>query len=316
MSHKHDLHAFMAQVTNDMTSEYERIYARAAEDPGTAGDAGEENWAVLFREWLPSNYHIETKGRLISHNGELSPQIDVIILKPSYPTKLLTKKIWLAGGVAAAFECKTTLTSAHVNENVRRAEIFKSLALEKSGTPYSELCSPIFYGLLSHSHSWKGNASQPILNIQNAYDKAAQEINSPKSLIDVICVADLATWSQSKLSQFRAEWVENTDIKKEISGEWGILTSMMCAQPKSEMQSNEFTPIGALIASITEHLANEDLGVRALAYYYRAVGLTGESQGISRFWPASVYSQVVREKINQGLIVDSRNWSEWRRLIS
>src|SRR3954470_9041890 len=91
----HDLHQFMAQVSDEMASEYARIYARAAEDPGTAGDEGEENWATLFREWLPPQYHVQTKGRLISHDGRMSPQVDVLILKPSYPRKLLEKKVWL-----------------------------------------------------------------------------------------------------------------------------------------------------------------------------------------------------------------------------
>jgi hypothetical protein len=85
----HALHMFMAQVTEEMASEYERIYARAVEDPGTAGDEGEENWATLLRDWLPPNYHVRTKGRLLSHNGLMSPQIDVLVLKPSYPRKLL-----------------------------------------------------------------------------------------------------------------------------------------------------------------------------------------------------------------------------------
>ena len=85
-----------------MASEYLRIYTKAVNDPGTAGDEGEENWATLFRDWLPPTYHIRTKGQLIGHDGTLSPQIDLVVLKPSYPRKLLEKKVWFAGGVAAA----------------------------------------------------------------------------------------------------------------------------------------------------------------------------------------------------------------------
>ena len=40
-----ELHAWVAQTTDEMASEYQRIRARATEDPGTAGDEGEENWA-------------------------------------------------------------------------------------------------------------------------------------------------------------------------------------------------------------------------------------------------------------------------------
>ena len=41
----HDLHDFMQQLSDEMAAEYDRIQKRAAEDPGTAGDQGEENWA-------------------------------------------------------------------------------------------------------------------------------------------------------------------------------------------------------------------------------------------------------------------------------
>ena len=50
----HDLHDFIRQCRDEMASEYNRIYKRATEDPGTAGDQGEENWAKLLRGWLPS----------------------------------------------------------------------------------------------------------------------------------------------------------------------------------------------------------------------------------------------------------------------
>ncbi len=39
----HDLYDFMNQISNEMVAEYNRIQMRATEDPGTAGDQGEEN---------------------------------------------------------------------------------------------------------------------------------------------------------------------------------------------------------------------------------------------------------------------------------
>ncbi len=67
------------------------------EDPGTAGDEGEENWADLLRDWLPQNYHIVTKGRILARNNEAGPQLDILVLKPDYPSKLLNKKHYLVG---------------------------------------------------------------------------------------------------------------------------------------------------------------------------------------------------------------------------
>ncbi|MFF8021546.1 DUF6602 domain-containing protein [Streptomyces sp. NPDC007896] len=61
-----------------MQLEYERIRLRATEDPGTAGDEGEENWASLFRKWLPGDLQITTKGRVLCGNGDTTDQVDIV----------------------------------------------------------------------------------------------------------------------------------------------------------------------------------------------------------------------------------------------
>jgi hypothetical protein len=97
----------------EMAAEYQRIYNRSTQDPGTAGDEGENNWASFLAEWLPG-YQIVTKGRVLFPDGEASPQLDVIVLSGAYPKRLLEKKLFLSSGVIAAFECKTTLRSEHL----------------------------------------------------------------------------------------------------------------------------------------------------------------------------------------------------------
>src|ERR1700709_1795937 len=95
----HELDTWVSQTTSEMASEYYRIRARASEVPGTAGDEGEENWAQLLREWLPSSHEVRTKGRILAHDGAASRQIDVVVLRPGYPKKLLDKKLYLTSGV-------------------------------------------------------------------------------------------------------------------------------------------------------------------------------------------------------------------------
>jgi hypothetical protein len=46
MEEKHDIHDFLISAKRDMQDEYDRIIKRATEDPGTAEDQGEENWAT------------------------------------------------------------------------------------------------------------------------------------------------------------------------------------------------------------------------------------------------------------------------------
>jgi hypothetical protein len=117
---KHDIHEFLKFAQYELEFEYKRISERATEDPGTAGDQGEENWATLLRNWLPSYFYVVTKGRILTRNNYASPQVDVLVLHPSYPRILLGKKYYLAEGVAAAFECKTTLKANHVKDAVKR----------------------------------------------------------------------------------------------------------------------------------------------------------------------------------------------------
>ena len=42
MEEKNDIHDFLISATRDMQNEYDRIMKRATEDPGTAGDQGED----------------------------------------------------------------------------------------------------------------------------------------------------------------------------------------------------------------------------------------------------------------------------------
>ena len=189
----------MAQVTQEMAAEYERIRKRATEDPGTAGDEGEENWAGVLREWLPPKYTVVTKGRIINSEGQASGQLDILVLKDSYPPKLRDKKLYLAAGVAAAFECKTTLTAAHVRQAMKTGAEMKNLYPSREGTPYEELHSSVIYGLLAHSHEWKGPNSTPKENIDKALRESdKQYIHHPRDSLDILCVADLASWTISK----------------------------------------------------------------------------------------------------------------------
>ena len=188
----HDLYDFMRQVSDEMSAEYHRIQRRAAEDPGTAGDQGEENWAELLRGWLPPSYKVVTKGRIIGEDGHTNPQVDVVILKDVYPRNLLSKKLYLAAGVAAAFECKTTLKASHIEEATETSVKIKGLYPTRSGTPYRELHTPILYGLLAHSHSWKGDHSTPGNNISPKLRQSDFAYAShPRQSLDVLCVADL-----------------------------------------------------------------------------------------------------------------------------
>lgn len=312
MEERHDIHDFLISAQNDLQNEYERILKRATEDPGTAGDQGEENWATLLRNWLPSYFHIVTKGRILCENGYASPQVDVLVLNPSYPKILLDKKLYLAGGVAAAFECKTTLKSAHVKAAVKTfASIRKNLP-KREGSPYKELCSNIICGLLAHSHSWKSVGSTPIENIENTLWEADQEyVDHPIQQVDFITVSDLATWQAHKTVFLSPTWIHYNAIK-EIYGENGSGTSSyVCSAIGGEQQKDFFTPISALLAGLFSKLAWTFNDMRELDSYFRKVNMMGSGKGRMRLWSITIYSEQIRDRVFNGQLSNGISYDEW-----
>ena len=306
----HDLLDFMRQISAEMAQEYNRIQKRAAEDPGTAGDQGEENWAEILRDWLPSSYEVVTKGRVISQDGVTSPQIDVLVLKGSYPKKLLNKKLYLAAGVAAAFECKTTLKVSHIAEAMENSAKIKRLYSERSGTPYKELHAPIIFGLLAHSHSWKSDKSKPEQIIAQKLEEAdAFYVSHPRFQLDLLCVADLAAWVSSTVTFLGPRQVADWATMVPIYGPNGSATSGYIGHTRSHAQ--QFTPLGAFISHLSQKLAWENPLLRDLADYYRVTNLAGGGTGNPRMWPSSIYSEEIRSRVEAGQLSNGKAWDEW-----
>lgn len=311
----HDLVDFMKTATRQMAEEYTRIQKRAKEDPGTAGDQGEENWATLLRGWLPHTFHVVTKGRILSHKGIASPQIDILVLSPEYPPHLLDKKLYLAGGVIAAFECKTTLKSEHIIAFIKNSIEIKSHLPNRHGTLRKELQSRIIYGLLAHSHSWNGNKSNPLENIKNRLlDSDESFITHPIQTPDIICIADLATWSNHKSVGRRLEPAKNIDTNN-ITVAYNALASTSYMRFSIAENSNEyFTPIGCMFKELFVKLAWEIPSLRDLAEYFIYAPLDGGGSGYTRNWDSSIFSAELSNKIASGFLKNGgwNWWDEWK----
>jgi hypothetical protein len=303
---------------------------------GTAGDQGEENWATLLRNWLPSTYHVAVKGRILSGTGEASPQVDVVVLSPSYPQYLLDKKLFLAGGVLAAFECKTTLRAAHIKEAVANAAAIRRQLPTRHGTPYRELQSPLFYGLLAHSHDWRSDRNEVSDRILDLYKAGDLEVTKhPREMLDLICVADLGVWSLWKIP-WMGPYTTNRDhpnrvelwqqqLAPRFGAEGCALTSFTKAiiPPDGAPIDPKFTPIGAMLSILLKRLAWEDRNLRDVASYFRDVNMEGGGAGYARTWDKSVFSEAVQPDVMSGaktpgmvgLIGDPNEWNEWAGLL-
>lgn len=308
----HDLYVFMQQISFEMAAEYKRIQMRATEDPGTAGDQGEENWAELLRDWLPRTYEVVTKGRIISQDGTTSPQIDVLVLDETYPKKLLNKKLYLAAGVAAAFECKTTLKASHISEALENCAKIKQMYPVRLGTPYRELHSPLVYGLLAHSHSWKRVNSTPEQNIEQSLLEAEKlHVSHPRFGLDLLCVADLASWTSFKTTFLGPRQVPDFSNLTLTYGPNGSANSAYIGHTSVEDQVPQFTPIGVLISYLAQKLAWENPALRGIADYYRTANISGNGGGSMQNWNSAIYSDEIRARVEAGYLSNGKPWDEW-----
>ena len=318
---EHDLFDFMHSATRKLEEEYKRIRKHTRKDPGTAGDQGEENWKQLLGEWLPSYFHIVTKGCILNRKGEQSPQVDVLVLSPTYPKHLLNNKYYLAGGVVAAFECKTTLKAGDVKKTAENAVMIRRLLPKREGSPYKELHNPIVYGLLAHSHSWKSERSAPTKHIGNLlWENNFAIAKHPSEMLDLVCVADLATWSAQKLTfigpspqQSLEEWKASTQNSPFEAYERGCAATGYWPQSvETADQKRGFTPVGALLTRLYYRLAWDYTVMQPMAEYFSGVGLEGSWAGKVRPWALdSVYSRGVADRIQHRYHGVVKPWDEW-----
>jgi hypothetical protein len=320
---RHDLAMFLEQDQAEIASEYDRVFRRSTEDPGTAGDEGEENWADLLRSWLPPNYQVVTKGRILFPDGNATPQVDVIVLRASYPPRLLTKKLYLSSGVVAAFECKNTLESRHIIKASKTAALLKSNTSFRHGTLLAELHAPPVFGLLAHSHSWKAPGSTPIDNVDEKVREVLNAIAHPSALMDIICVADLAAWTLMHMTE--SPWFFEDDYRgfREKAGalpEGNVVTGYFRFDKDEEEEATSAdapNPVAVLIAELLNRLGWDDQDLRPLADYFRSAGIRASGIMTPRIFSLDVLSEEVQDRLKHTAPSSGLEsfWDPWRGII-
>jgi hypothetical protein len=301
---RHDYIEFMKSVKNTMASEYKRIYRRVSEDPGTAGDQAEENWAEFLRNWLPANYPTVTKGRILNSDGITSPQIDILVLHPSYPLHLRDKKHYFAGGVIAAFECKLTLERKHLKKVFENSVKIKKMLPSREGTPYDELFQLPIFGLLAHSSKLKKDISYAI------QEQIFQFCQHPRKLPDFFCIADTVIYECTKTVHIGPHCsTDGRDLFAGLDKVGGVVTDYTCLKEDSKY-TYEGEVLGRLIAYLTERMAYEDPSLRQFADYLSCIR-PWAGYGLMLQWKKSNLSrEVIRRLIREGY--QEERWSRWQ----
>lgn len=296
----HELAHFFAQDLAEMAAEYERIRARSTEDPGTAGDEGEEVWADLLRDWLPGQYHVLTKGRVLGADASAGPQVDVIVLRPGYPERLLSKKLYLAGGVAAVFECKNTLTAAHVSSAFARAARLNSVSDTRDGSPFHGIVPPVPFGLLAHSHNWKSPGSDAVGNVDRLLQAGLEALASPRDAPTLVCIADTACWDLVRCTYDGPGLMpaETWMARQALTGlppEGAAWIGYSRHTEDLDFGSAPPNAIAPVIAYSVSRFSHDDAAIRPLSQYFHAAGLSGSSRTVATrvFDLAEIYSKEV-----------------------
>jgi hypothetical protein len=280
----HDLVHLINQATNMMAAQYTRIRQLAADDPGTAGDQGEENWARVLRDWLPASLHVVTKGRIIAVDGRTSPQVDVLVLSSAYPRGLLDSKLYFAAGVLAAFECKNTMRREHIVKAMQTSATIGDLGRRGSLEP----CR-IPYGILAHSHAMSSakKTTEDIV-FDTLVDADLRYIDNFRDCLSFVCISDLGTWTHSR----EIEEGGGEDGRDLLSTSYDGPSSTL-AEEYGKVRPDA---IGRFLTTLISAIGKMDKSISPIAEYFECVGLPGVSLARVRDWPGEkVTKEVWRE---------------------
>ena len=299
MNYKHDIAQYIEEINFALQQDYLQIQSRVKQDPGTAGDQAEETWAEILRKWLPSHYHVVTKGRILSSNGQASPQIDILILWPNYPPFLLNKKLYMASGVAAAFECKLTFKLIHLKKLFETAKILTDITnteycqrrnkaqREKSNYSYEEYHRIFDFGLLAHSFD-EGIKQPTEVTITDKILELDKTITDhPNQMVDLICIQNLGSWSSEKYAI--------TSLVKPLGNNTHTMlyhpfpnTNYSCLSKRDwKVDSepyNNFSPLGSFIARLYTKLSRTDNSLIPMKDYLVSSLGSGQGGGTRRVW--------------------------------
>jgi hypothetical protein len=255
---QHEISKRFMAVFHEIVSDYGIVKGRTNEEPGTTGDHVEGKWAEVLSDWLPATYHVVTKGRILDLDGVSSRQLDVIVLHPAYPRRLRNFKYYIPEGVAAAFECKTTLRRRDVGSFIETCASVKRMRESLSRSPYDDLHRPIIVGLLAHSVDLgprtRGGVIERLWRVLE--EEISKRLDQPWLLPDVLCIADTVTLTLSTTVLVGDALKEAYPDTPASLSSGAIQTAYLQQLSVSEDKLGQgAVNLGALIADVTERLA-------------------------------------------------------------
>jgi len=291
-------HQWVQGVERDIQEDYDRLHtaAQAWDKIQQAGHGGESTWARMLEEWLPPDYEVGLRKYLIPEVGDDTFETDLVIFRPSYPKALRKREEVLGGGIAAAFSIKLTLDAAGIRDGFERARDIRRGQAMLVGTPRREMLGSFPIGILAHSHDWKADGSTPLENVaRNCLDSDIEVCAHPRETVDLICVADLATWTTFRVPYFPpAAAVHTPGISATQVREGYAISSIVGTDPTGTP-----SPVASFLANLMARLSYDDPTIAPMANSYNAMGSQGRGAGLQRMWElADVFSPEVLQRLS------------------
>ena len=277
--------ALIRSASEQMETDYERAreHARSG-DPQRAGHEGEAAWQTFIKKWFPVG-QIVTRKYLVGPEGSTN-EIDLVVLKPDYPTDLANESSVLVSGVAAAFSCKLTLKRPDIEEALKQKRRLNQVAGDYSGSWPSVMTGPVPFGLLSQSTSIAPGSADFVEHLSDVYDSAAHPadgsgIQHPSEELDCVLIADRGFWNTS-YSAFSPVFLTNEEVT------WKPMTAFM-----SHGEGNGYPgyPLVQFLAWLASRCGEESSSLSSLTSVFGPPTASGRMVN----WDDSIYPEHIRD---------------------
>ena len=291
----HRVHEWFQEVSRAIQEDWERFNAAARDDPQKAGHSVEAIWADVLRKWLPGSYEVETRKYILLETDDAPEprETDIVVFGPGYPEGFRARAEVRAGGVAAALYARRTLDAEGIRDATARAVEIRRHLKPRYGSVRGELLGPFPVGLVAHSHGWKRAGSTPADNVTRAAaTRDAELARHPRECLDLICVADLTTWTT-----VRVPWIDTPD------GERCHVTRIE-AHPEVSP-----APVASFVTHLLRRLSYADPSLRPMTEGLFALEMLAIGGGHPRQWELDkVFSEEVRGQLRARLGGSDVDW--------
>lgn len=276
--------ALIGAAAREIKDDYEaaRKHARN-KDSQRAGHEGEAAWVNLISKWLPLG-QIVTRKYIVGPSGETN-EIDLVILRPDYPSALTDQPTVLISGVLAAFSCKLTLRKKDILDALEQKRMINSVA-GTFGSAWPEVMTgPVPFGLLSQSTGLMPSSQDPRGDFRTLYDDLVHSVDGyavghPSEELDALLIADRGFWSTSFSAL--APKLQPDGTYKHLP-----MTAFLEHAPGKELGGYP------LVQFLTWLSARCSSGVSSLSALRPVYGLDQQS-GTMIFWEGSIYPEHIQ----------------------